>query len=179
MFDYLSRRTFLTTGAGFLALPVIAQLSACKGNEQAAPEKKIFSEPRFELLDLALQHEFGAIVQYSNHAGIIAALGQDPKGSVGKLIKEVIDNEVEHSILLTTILKKNGIEPTIAVWPPQTAATANEMIKKDIAAEMGAVKLYQQILTLDLDDQTKRIIETILQSEEMHHHIFTGILPEL
>ena len=179
MLHHISRRGFLSATAGFLTLPVIAQVSGCKGDAPPEPEKKFFQDPKFELLDLALQHEFGAVVQYGNHAGIIASLNQDSDGSIGGVIKDIIGHEVQHAILLTNILKNHNIEPTVAVWPPQTADTADKMIKKDIAAESGAIKLYQQILTLDFDYNTKTTIERIMHSEETHHHIFTEILPQL
>jgi rubrerythrin len=179
MRHYVDRRTFLTTSAGFLTLPVIAHLSGCTGNGESESEKEIFPDKKIELLDMALQHEFGAVVQYGNHAGIIAALKRDPDGSIGTDIRKIICQEVEHAILLTDILKKNNVEPTVAVWPPQTAVTAGEMIKKDIDAEIGAIKLYQQILTLDFDDQVKTIIDNIIHSEEAHHHLFTEILHDI
>ncbi len=179
MRHYLDRRTFLTVTASCLAVPVIAQLSGCKGNGKSEPEKKIFSDPKFELLDLALQHEFGAVVQYGNHAGVIAALGRDSDGSIKSVIGEIVNQEIQHAILLTEILKKNSLEPTVAVWPPQTAPAALEMIQKDVAAERGAVELYQQILTLDFDDQTKKIITDIMHSEEVHHTMFSTILRDL
>jgi rubrerythrin len=165
--------------AGLLTLPAVTQIFGCRGNEQNEPEKKIFSDPKFELLDLALQHEFGAIVQYSNHAGVITALNSDPKGTIAKTIAEIICEEVHHSIHLSDILKKNDAEPTVAVWPPQTAATPAEMAKQDLAAESGAVALYQQILEQDFDRPTKRIIEKILSAEKAHHHYFSELLSEL
>ena len=118
-------------------------------------------------------------MQYGNHAGVIAALNQDSGESIKEVIKEIISHEVHHAILLTDILKKNNVEPTVAVWPPQTADTTDEMIQKDITAETSAITLYQQILTLNLDDQIKKTIENIMWSEEHHRHMFTEILPEL
>jgi rubrerythrin len=166
-------------GAGLLTLSAVSQIIGCKGNDQSKPEKKIFSDPKFELLDLALQHEFGAVVQYSNHAGVIKALNSDPSGTIAKTFEEIICHEVHHSIHMSDILKKSGIEPTVAVWPPQTAATPVEMMQQDLAAESGAVALYQQILEQDFDDPTKRIIEKILISEKTHHHYFSKLLSEL
>jgi rubrerythrin len=166
-------------GASLLTLPAVAQISGCRGNNQSEPEKKIFSDPKFELLDLALQHEYGAIVQYSNHTGVITALNSDPGGAIAKTFKEIICHEVRHSIHLSDILKKNEIEPTVAVWPPQTADTPVEMAQQDLAAESGAIALYQQILEQDFDDPTKRIIEELLFSEKAHHHYFSKLLSEL
>ncbi len=75
MGERISRRAFLSMGVGLLTFPAAVQISGCRGNGQGEPEKKIFLDPKFELLDLALQHEFGAIVQYGNHAGVIATFG--------------------------------------------------------------------------------------------------------
>jgi rubrerythrin len=162
-----------------LTLPAVAQIYGCGGNNQSEPEKRIFSDPKFELLDLALQHEFGVIVQYSNHAGVITALNSDPGGAIAETFGQIICDEVDHSIHLSDILKKNGIEPTVAVWPPQTAATLEEMVQKDLAAESGATALYQQILEKDFDGPTKRVIEKLLLSEKNHHRIFSKLLSEL
>jgi rubrerythrin len=130
MCDRVNRRVFLSVGIGLLTLPAVAQISGCKGNDQREPERNIFSDPKFELLDLALQHEFGAVVQYINHAGVITALNSDPGDTITKTFEKIICEEVRHSIHLSDILKKNDIEPTVAVWPPQTAATALDMVQK-------------------------------------------------
>ena len=86
---------------------------------------------------------------------------------------------MHHAILLTEMLKRNHVEPTLAVWPPQAAASSKKMIEKDIAAENGAVKLYQQILELDFDDHTKKTIEILLRSEQIHFQMFSTMLTEL
>jgi rubrerythrin len=179
MGERISRRAFLSMGVGLITLPAVAQIFGCRGNGQSEPETKIFLEPKFELLDLALQHEFGAIVQYGNHAGVITALQSDPDGSIARTFREIIANEVHHSIHLSDILKKNNIEPTVAVWPPQTAATALEMVQKDLSAECGAIALYQQILENDFDDPAKRVIEKLLVAEQTHHHYFSKLIDEL
>ncbi len=179
MRHHVDRRTFLTISACFLTLPVAAPLSGCKGNKEPESKKKFFPDQKFELLDLALQHEYGAVVQYGNHAGIIAALNKDSEGSIGEAIKEIVCQEMHHAIFLTDIIKKGNVEPTVAVWPPQTAVAADQMIQKDIDAETGAIKLYQQILTLDFDDKIKTDIDQIIQAEEAHHQMFVDILSEL
>jgi rubrerythrin len=166
-------------GAGLCTLSAVAQISGCNNNGQGKTLKKIFPDPKFELLDLALQHEYGAVVQYSNHAGVIRALNRDPRGTIAKTLEGIICNEVSHAIHLSDILKKNGIEPTVAVWPPQTAATPKEMAQQDLDAETGAIALYQQILEQDFDNLTKQIIQKLLLSEKSHHHYFSKLLAEL
>jgi rubrerythrin len=179
MDECVSRRAFLSTGAGLLTLSAVAQISGCKDNGQSNTEKRIFPDPKFELLDIALQHEYGAVVQYSNHAGVIKSLNSDPSGTITKTMEEIICHEVSHAIHLSDILKKNGIEPTVAVWPPQTAATPVEMAQQDLAAEKGAIALYQQILEQEFDSPTKQTVEKLLFSEKNHHHYFAELLSEL
>ena len=179
MCDEPGRRVFLSAGAWLLALPLAVQLAGCRSSERPEPDKKIFTDPKIELLDLALQHEFGAVVQYCNHAGVLGAIGQDVDGSTRNTIEQIIGQEVHHAVLLTEILKKYDVEPTVAVWPPQTAVTAEMMIEKNIATENGAIRLYEQLLTFGFDDQTKKTIELLLRSEETHLSIFRDMLPEL
>jgi len=176
MSEYCSRRSFLTTSATLLALPIGLHLAGCRDSSTPEPVKQKFSDQKFELIDLALQHEFGAVVQYGNHAGVIAHLQKNSEtDTLTNTIQQIINDEVLHAVQLTQIMKEEGEEPTIAVWPPQTAETTREMIAQDIAAESGAVKLYQQILSFNFNDRVKRKIEKIMQTEKLHHHIFSKL----
>lgn len=177
----LNRRNFLlkSISVGCLSIPVLSQLVGCKSSVQEQVPKKIYSEPKYELLDIALEHEFGAVIQYSNHNGVIAALGDDPEGVLARTLGDILCQEADHAAVLTEILQKNGVEPTIAAWPPQKGATTAEMLTKDVAAEEGAVKLYQQILAQDFDDDTRRAIEILLADEQIHLQMFTDIFTEL
>lgn len=178
--EHNSRRSFLAAGATLVSLPIITQLSSCRENNQHKPAKKIFTDPKFELIDLALQHEFGAIVQYGNHAGVIAALHLDNEeaNTFSNTVRDIINEEIHHAILLTEIMTRNSHEPSVAVWPPQTGKTTQEMLQKDIAAEAEAVKLYEQILSLDFDDSTKQTIEAIKHAEVLHQNLFSSLLPD-
>jgi len=157
MQDDSNRRQFLSTvGTGISLLPLLA-LTGCNQREELLPEKEIFSDPKLELLDLALQHEYGAIVQYSNHAGIISAIVSDKDSSFTDRVQQIIADEVHHAILLSDILTRNNVTPTISVWPPQTCENTAEMLQKDIIAEIGAIKLYEQISSLKLNDYEKEM----------------------
>ncbi len=179
MSDNLSRRHILSAiGTGISLLPFLG-LTGCNQEKEVLTEKKLFTDPKLELLDLALQHEYGAIVQYSNHAGIISSLAKENDSEVKEQIEHVIFDEVQHAILLSNILTNNGVTPTISVWPPQTAEKPLDMIKKDIMAEHGAIKLYEQISSLDLTDSERDIIETIGNAEVAHHAMFSQLVDEL
>ncbi len=179
MLPQLNRRTFLTISSYLCTLPMTIQLFGCNTERQPEVEEKIFTDPKIELLNLALQHEFGAIVQYGNHAGKLNAHNGQPNPLIITEIQNVIKQEVDHSIILTGILIRNNAQPTVAVWPPQTAETPAQMIKKDISTETAAITLYQQILELDLDDRSKKDIENIMYSEKAHSQIFTKLLEKL
>ena len=53
------------------------------------------------------------------------------------------------------------------------------MLEKDVAAENGAITLYQKILTQDFDDYTKKRIEEVLRAEQQHRHMFSELLTEI
>jgi rubrerythrin len=110
---------------------------------------------------------------------VITALNSDLGDTITKTFEKIICEEVRHSIHLSDILKKNDIEPTVAVWPPQTAATALDMVQQDLAAESGAVALYEQILEQDFDDLSKHIFEKLLLCEQAHQKLFSELLSEM
>jgi len=179
MQDGINRRLFLSTiGVGISLLPLLT-LTGCRQEEKSILEKKLFTDPKLELLDLALQHEYGAIVQYSNHAGIISTLESDRNSSVKDRVEQIIVDEIHHAILISNILTRNDVRPTISVWPPQTAKKPVDMLQKDIMAEKGAIKLYEQIGTLNLNDYEKEVIDTIVSAELGHHDIFSELIEEL
>lgn len=176
MKDDLNRRHFLATiGAAASCLPLLS-LVGCKQEKTAPPKKKIFTDPKLELLDLALQHEYGAIVQYSNHAGIIFADTGGKDTTIMDRIEQIIADEVHHAILISNILVKNKATPTISIWPPQTAPDPLVMLQKDVMAEEGAIDLYEQISTLDLSDYERETVDTISNTEIMHRDVFSDLM---
>ncbi len=175
MQNNLNRRHFLSAvTAGVSILPFLG-LSGCRQEKEKPSEKKLFTNPKLELLDLALQHEYGAIVQYSNHAGTIAALTDKVDKTILEQFEQIIFDEVQHAVTLSKILMNNKVTPTISVWPPQTATNAVDMLQKDILSEEGAIQLYEQISTLDLSDDERQIIEMIGNAEVYHQETFSEI----
>lgn len=177
----LSRRillkTGLTLGALELFLPAKLLAVAREDTEQDNYKHKKSKDSEFHnMFNLALKHEHGAIVQYANHAGLMSAkLG----GAHTETIQSIINDEVRHSIILVRELKKVGLNPTLAVWPPKTAINAPEMLSQDIAAEQGAVDLYGRILSLGLNKNLAAKIEAMQKAEKEHKDLFSNILVEL
>mgnify|MGYP006423711505 CR=1 FL=1 len=122
---------------------------------------------------LALQHEHGAMVQYTNHAGKLAA--KQFKEHAGT-IQAIVGEEQAHAQCLVQLLYESGAEPTVAVWPPQTAAAVPEMMRQDIAAEKGAISLYEEILNQEnMSANMRRSVEWMLEQEIQHENMFTRI----
>ncbi len=114
------------------------------------------------LCNLAISHEYGAITQYINHAGIIS----------DKKVKEVLwanmRDEIYHARRITEILVKEGATPTVATWPPQTGRSLKQLLEEDISGEEAAIKLYRQILDLKESSKYKDDFKQFLDREIVH-----------
>ncbi len=170
----LSRRKLLVGGASalgvFLAAPHLSW--ANKGNTSNPNQKTELQE----LMILALQHEHGAFVQYSNHTGLLSLwLERD----VTSTYKSIISDEVQHAIVLVQALQASGAEPTLAVWPARSGDAPEVLLQQDIAAEENAVDIYQQILELNPEAGLQKEIESIKESERGHQEIFESMLQEI
>lgn len=124
-------------------------------------------------LALALQHEHGAIVQYTNHAGKLAGKQFEDHAET---IQAIVGEEQAHAQRLVQLLYESGAEPTVAVWPPQTAAAVPEMLRQDIAAEKGAISLYEEILNEEnMSPGMQRSVLWMLEQEVQHEKTFNTI----
>ncbi|RQD58487.1 MAG: ferritin-like domain-containing protein, partial [Desulfonatronovibrio sp. MSAO_Bac4] len=111
----ISRRALLKAGVGAAGIIMSAPAIAWSGSDTSAYPAQLV-----ELLGLALQHEHGALVQYANHAGLLTHWIDQ---GFAQTIQAIIADEVDHAVTLVHALKSSGSEPTLAVWPPQTADT--------------------------------------------------------
>ena len=178
----LNRRRFVQAGiwaAGTTAfIPALAFAQRQSGRKEAgqALDTQDLSALEENIM-LALQHEHGAIVQYTNHCGKLLAKEMSRQA---EKVQEIIHEEVAHSRTLVSILMENGIEPTLAVWPPQTADTAANMLQQDVKAEQGAIALYQEILAhSEATPDISQRIELILEQEISHELRFNQILKDM
>ncbi|MFP4083836.1 MAG: ferritin-like domain-containing protein [Desulfonatronovibrio sp.] len=164
-----SRRSLLKAGVGVAGIIMAAPAIAWSAPDTSTT----YPAQLTEMLGLALQHEHGVLVQYANHAGLLTHwIDQE----LARTIQAVIADEVDHAVTLVHALKSSGAEPTLAVWPPQTADAPLQVISQDIAAEQGAVDLYTRILEFDMDEPLRKNIENIVASEKSHKQIFENML---
>ena len=166
----MNRRKFILTGSILVSLPFLFEIVGCK-NETVNEKKRKSTEnnPKIEKLNLALEHEFGAIIQYCNHAGITDNI------FFKKAIPEIVAQEVQHAILISNIIKNLGYNPTLSLWPPQTGKSFSDMIIKDMKTEKNAIELYESLLHFNFGSETKKIITNIIEHEKAHLKIFKSL----
>ncbi len=125
---------------------------------------------------LALQHEHGAIIQYTNHCGKLKTRGLMDQAMT---IQAIIHDEIRHAQDMIHILADSGLEPTLAVWPPKTSQKAEVMLRQDIAAEQGAIDLYTEILKTDLPAVARERVRRALAQEIEHKDLFDNLIEKI
>ncbi|RUM88369.1 MAG: hypothetical protein DSZ24_03910 [Thermodesulfatator sp.] len=154
----------------FLALLAAAGLEIV-----LTPKIEAREDPLIAHLELALQHEFGVILQYIQHLGKALAAGKDWE----EVLEGIIRDEVFHAVHLSEMLKRRGQEPTLAVWPPQTFSSLKRCLQVDLEAEQGAISLYQKMLSLPYQSREKKWLARFLTAEKHHYQIFGTWLEEM
>lgn len=128
-----------------------------------ASAEQIFNTTSFvDLCNLAISHEYGAIIQYINHAGVV----NDKK--VKSILLANMHDEIYHARRITEILVKEGATPTVAMWPPQTGKSLKQLLEDDIRGEEAAIRLYQQILDLKESSKYRSDFQLFLDREVVH-----------
>ena len=122
------------------------------------------------LCNIAIAHEYGAIIQYINHSGIIN------NKRIDDILLRNMRDEVEHARGITRILIKEGAAPTIAAWPPMTGKELKDLLEEDIKGEEAAINLYSQILSLEESKKYRDSIASYMKKEKVHRERLIGIL---
>ncbi len=164
----MNRRKFILTSSALITIPFL-NIVGCKSSSSKKINQSSVTDPKIEKLNLAIEHEYGAILQYCNHAAITN------NTSFKKIISPIIYQEVQHAITISNIIKELGYSPTLSLWPPQSGNSFAKIIKEDIEAEKNAIELYEEILKLKLNNRIKRKIAKIIKHEESHLKIFKNI----
>lgn len=134
-----------------------------------ASEKKIL-----KLLNQALSDELGAIYQYMWHhfhgQGIESA-------SIRELFKEAAMDEMKHAEELAERITLLGGDPTHQPGPVKFGGDLRKMMKDDLESEEEAIEFYRQaVKQCDDDPTTRRLFETLLESEERHADTWRTLL---
>ena len=123
-----------------------------------------------------LHSELGAILQYIYHSFYFE--NQNDK-ETAKILTGIAVAETLHFNLLGKALVKLGVDPTCSVSfgakgghfntsGISYSKTKQKMIMDDICAEVGAIKLYDEMLDKLKNDKVGAIIKRIKLDEELH-----------
>jgi len=99
--------------------------------------------------------------------------------AVSEGIKKIAIDEMKHAEKVAERLWYLGGKPTIQPSPIKVGETLTEMLNLDVTAEVGAIKLYKEIMQVaenEGDVATKELFEEIEAEEEEHHDFFTSLL---
>lgn len=121
-----------------------------------------------EQLNRALREELTAINQYFLHAEMCENWGYE---GLSKYIKKQSIDEMKHAeTLIERILFLDG-SPSMEPLALTVGSTVKDMIKSDLALEIGAVEMYNeavQIATENKDNGSRDLFVKLLKDEEEH-----------
>jgi bacterioferritin len=120
-----------------------------------------------EMLNLDLQDEHGAIIQYLTHA---YAMGE---GEMSCEIEAIARDEMRHLDWLAEAIVALGGEPSLKRGTMNMAGKAvPDWMRNDVGLEEGAIKQYKEHIQMIDDPKIKRLLKRILADEQAHHGDF-------
>jgi bacterioferritin len=124
-------------------------------------------EQIIELLNLDLQDEHGAIIQYLGHA---YAIGE---GEVACEIEAIARDEMRHLDWLAEAIVGLGGEPSLTRGNMNTTWKAvPDWMSDDVRLEQGAIDHYREHIGKISDPTIKRLLERIVADESAHQAKF-------
>ena len=97
-------------------------------------------EKLIALLNMDLELEYSAAIQYINHAAVMTG------AAYGDIIKELrvhANEEIQHAMTLSDQIDYLGGSPSINVGKILTSMDNNEMLQEDLDGEENAIKRYR------------------------------------
>jgi bacterioferritin len=121
-----------------------------------------------ELLNMDLELEYSAAIQYINHAAVMTGAAY---GDIIKELKIHANEEVQHAMILADQIDYLGGSPSVDVGKISTSEDNDEMLQQDLAGEEDAIKRYK--LRVEQAEQLKEFalaqqLRTILATEQEH-----------
>jgi bacterioferritin len=128
----------------------------------------ITKEKMIELLNMDLEKEYGAAVQYIQHAAVMTG------AQYGDIIKELkihATEEIQHATTLADQISFLGGTPSIDVAERKISPDNVKMLKQDLAGELDAITRYK--LRIEQAHELKEFalaqqLMTILAMEQEH-----------
>ena len=121
-----------------------------------------------ELLNMDLELEYSAAIQYINHAAVMTGAAY---GDIIKELKIHANEEIQHAMILADQIDYLGGSPSVDVGKISTSKNNTKMLEQDLAGEEDAIKRYK--MRVEQAEQLKEYalaqqLRTILAMEQEH-----------
>ena len=93
-----------------------------------------------DLLNMDLELEYSAAIQYINHAAVITGAAY---GDIIKELKIHTTEEIQHAVILADQIDYLGGSPSVKVGRILTSEDNDEMLRQDLDGEEDAIKRYK------------------------------------
>ena len=125
-------------------------------------------EKLIDLLNMDLELEYSAAIQYINHAAVMTGAAY---GDIIKELKIHANEEIQHAMILADQIDYLGGSPSVSVGKILTSADNNEMLQQDLDGEDDAIKRYK--VRVEQAEQLKEFalaqqLRNILAMEQEH-----------
>ena len=101
---------------------------------------KVTIEKLVDLLNMDLELEYSAAIQYINHAAVMTGAAY---GDIIKELKIHANEEVQHAMILADQIDYLEGSPTVNVGKILTSKNNEEMLQQDLDGEEDAIKRYK------------------------------------
>lgn len=121
-----------------------------------------------ELLNMDLELEYSAAIQYINHSAVMTGAAY---GDIIKELKIHANEEVQHAMILADQIDYLGGAPSVNVGKIRTSKDNDEMLQEDLDGEEDAIKRYK--LRVEQAEKLKEFalaqqLRNILAMEQEH-----------
>ncbi len=125
-------------------------------------------EKLIELLNMDLELEYSAAIQYINHAAVMTGAAY---GDIIKELKIHANEEVQHAMILSGQIDYLGGSPSVDVGQIHTSKDNVQMLQQDLDGEEDAIKRYK--IRIEQSEQLKEFalaqqLRNILAVEQEH-----------
>jgi bacterioferritin len=128
----------------------------------------ITTEKLIDLLNMDLELEYSAAIQYINHAAVMTG------AAFGDIIKELkihANQEIQHAMILADQIDYFEGDPTVDVGKIHTSKDNNGMLQQDLDGEEDAIRRYK--IRVEQAEQLKEYalaqqLRNILATEQEH-----------
>ena len=128
----------------------------------------ITKDELIRLLNMDLEKEYSAAIQYINHAAVMTGAEY---GDVIKELKVHVNEEIQHAITLADQIDFLGGKPSVKVGEIKVSDDNKEMLEQDLDGEEDAITRYK--LRIEQAEELKEFalaqqLRNILAMEQEH-----------